>query len=324
MKHHEGELGISDYDETQFRVDGELLRYIGEETDGSKIKIPDGVVDLAATFRGSDLVTPPKIPKSVKYCNCTFEESSLVTPPVIPEGVVNCENAFRYCRYLTKAAELPEGVLNTENMYLGCLNLKDAGSIPSTVTNCRGMFYWCIQLKEAAVFEPGAECCRKVMYCHCVNLEKAYDVECSEQTEGMYNSCFSLRLSDEQVAKLSPIKLSLALARTFTNCTGLLQHYFVPILLKTIWYVIDLCADNLGMTKQEAFEKWVMPFVEYGILTGYSVAEFKDMCMGVMEIPDEFIGPYVENVCHQQFVSYRKPNASSRSSSKLKTITAFM
>lgn len=321
MKHHEGELGIFDYDETQFRVNGELLRYIGEETDGSKIVIPDEVVDLSETFRDSCLETPSKIPESVEYCNCTFEESSLVTPPVIPEGVVNCESAFRHCRYLTKAAELSEGVLNTENMYFGCLNLKDAGSIPSTVTNCKEMFFGCIQLKEAAVFEPGAECCRKAMYYRCVNLEKAYDVECSEQTDGMYNFCFSLRFSDEQVAKLSSIKLSLALARTFTNCTGLLQHYFVPFLLKDVWRTIDLHADDLGLTKQAAIEKWIMPFVEYGILPGYSVAEFEDMCMGVMEIPDEFIGPYVENVCHQQFISYRKP--SDKSSTGLKRLNVF-
>lgn len=297
MKHHEGELGIFDYDETQFKVfmDGKIC-YIGEETDGSKIVIPDGVVDLSETFRDSCLETPPKI----------------------PESVVSCTNTFYDCDCLTQAAELPEGVLVTKNMYHGCSSLKSAGRIPTSVGNCKGMFFGCIQLKEAAVFEPTPECNRRLMYCRCVNLEKVYDVECSEQTEKMYSFCFNLRLSEEQVQQLSSVE-TLALARTFPNCTGLLKHYFVPIVLDGVLRVVDLYADEVGLTEQEAFKEWILPFAEYGLLPDYSEDDL--MKLNCRNLSIELKGQTVAQAFKQQADLYKKP--SSKSSTGLKCLNVF-
>ena len=121
--------------------------YIGNETDGSKIVIPNGVIDLSDTFRGSKLVMPPFIPDSVVYCNCTFYSSC----------------------FLTQAAELPNGVLDTSNMYHGCKSLVNAGSIPSTVVNCDEMFSGCSVLEEGAIFDPVPECSRQLMYYCCIS-----------------------------------------------------------------------------------------------------------------------------------------------------------
>lgn len=221
MKHYEGELGVFDYDETQFEITTTVkptyrrsplgdtrLRYIGDETDGSRIVIPDGIVDLTQTFMNSDLVTPP----------------------FIPDGTVRCMETFRGSDNLTQIAELPEGVLETLGMYKGCTSLVNAGSIPSTVINCCGMFYCCFYLKTAAIFDSMPKCARISMYHYCFNLEEIYDLECTKDTQSMYNCCFNLRLSDEQITELDSVD-TLALGKTFTNRTSLLKHYFVPVLL---------------------------------------------------------------------------------------------
>lgn len=298
MKHYEGELGVFDYDETQFKVfiDGSI-RYVGEETDGSKIVIPDGVIDLSDVFNDSNLVTPPRIPKSVVYCN----------------------NTFYACDCLIQAAELPEGVLDTSNMYNGCFNLQNAGSIPSTVTNCDKMFADCNRLKGGAIFEPVPECSRWLMYYGCVSMEKAYDIECTKQTKEMYTSCFSLSLSDEQIEELNFVD-PMAIAETFPNCTGLLKHYFVPILLSdALDYTLPYYAERLGLTKQEIIQNWILPFAEYGILTGYSVEEL--MSVNSVNLPDEFKIQNVEDVFQQQFALYQNHNSSNTTTSSISRIS---
>ena len=73
MKHYEGVLGNFDYDAAQFKVtreprsNSEYLKYIGKENDGSRIVIPNGVVDAYRMFDGSSINSMPEIPASVKY-----------------------------------------------------------------------------------------------------------------------------------------------------------------------------------------------------------------------------------------------------------------
>ncbi len=69
MQHYEGEFGIFDYDDTEFKVvsgdealdyvcedigKDSILYYIGKETDGSKIKIPEGIKDCSGMFYGCE------------------------------------------------------------------------------------------------------------------------------------------------------------------------------------------------------------------------------------------------------------------------------
>lgn len=246
MKNYEGYLGKFEYDENQFCVDGRILRYIGKETDGSEIIIPEGVTSLEVTFAGSDLVTPP----------------------VIPDGVKNCHRTFQGCSKLVRAAELSEGVTTTGGMYAQCFNLMEAGRIPDSVVNCVGMFTDCYQLKEAAVCGVNAERCCMSMYGGCVSLEKVYDVTCTEQTTGMYADCYSIKLSDEQLDKLRTAGLlnSLDFANTFIDCTRLLEKTFVPVIAFHSLLIIGGAAKVLGLSKSELIEKWIMPFVRCGIL----------------------------------------------------------
>ena len=303
MKHYEGELGVFDYDETQFEIFiDRSIRYIGEETDGSKIMIPDGVVDLSYTFRNSKLVTPPRIPKSVVYCNCTFY----------------------YSYFLTQAAKLPEGVLETSNMYHSCQSLVNAGSIPSTVTNCDEMFSGCTKLKEGAIFDPVPECDRSYMYGNCFNLVDIYDIECTEQTFGMYTSCFSLSLSEEQIGDLNFVD-PVAIAKTFPNCSSLLKHYFVPFWYDAIVSSKRYFGLNEMFKTDDILRNWLIPFTEYGFIS-------RDLIEGLLykvyysDCPDILEEKNLKNVVKQQIDLYRKPNPVSapEDSMHAKGVNAFL
>lgn len=129
----------------------------------------------------------------------------------------------------------------------------------------------------------------------------------------MYTSCFNLSLSDEQVAELSSVN-PLALGKTFTNCTGLLKHYFIPILLsEALDRMSPYSLKRFNLTKQEAIQEWIMSFVKYGILPDYSVEDL--MSMGVMGIPDDLKSQYVEDVFQQQFDSYKNHNSANAETS---------
>ena len=85
-------IGDFVYDTEQWTISGGELRYIGSETDGSKIKIPEGVRRLAYTFSGRTLHSLPEIPESVEVMSNTF--SNTVVPDVIDHLTIPV-NAFR-------------------------------------------------------------------------------------------------------------------------------------------------------------------------------------------------------------------------------------
>ena len=78
MVHYQGRIGDFWYDPNEFRfvenqthMGGlrERFAYIGNETDGRNINIPDGILDCIGMFeKNQQLETPPRIPSSVKNC----------------------------------------------------------------------------------------------------------------------------------------------------------------------------------------------------------------------------------------------------------------
>ena len=52
IKQYKGDLGNFEYDDREFKLKGGCLRYIGTETDGSKIKIPAGITNCSYMFYG--------------------------------------------------------------------------------------------------------------------------------------------------------------------------------------------------------------------------------------------------------------------------------
>lgn len=130
LVHYEGNLGKFDYNPKEFEID-ELVRYIGNETDGKKIHIPEGVEDCGGMF---------------------FKCKSLTIAPDIPEGVKNCSGMFFLCESLTIAPVIPEEVEDCSGMFYGCTSLRSAPAIPKGVEKCHKVFKGCTSLKMLMLF----------------------------------------------------------------------------------------------------------------------------------------------------------------------------
>lgn len=88
-----------EYDEKEFKLreDGSLT-YIGTECDGSRIKIPEGVVDCTEMFFGNKLLRfPPVIPEGVRYCTRMFAGSGIVRKAVLPSSVIEQDGIYDMC-----------------------------------------------------------------------------------------------------------------------------------------------------------------------------------------------------------------------------------
>ena len=206
------------------------------------------------------------IPIGLNSLAWTFAKSNLVTPPVMPDGVTNCYNAFRECKQLLKAP-----------------------NIPASVTECTFMFYNCFRLKEATVCIPNKNRICRSMYCGCVSLENVDSLECSDLTTGKYLDCFSLKLSKSQLAQLRSRDLlnSKVFVSTFPNCTSLLEKCFVSAFPFHGLITIGVATRELGKSRKELVEKWIMPFVMHGILPNFSVDYFVS---GIDEVSHYIVG----------------------------------
>lgn len=104
MKKYDGAIGKFEYDPKQFQILGDkqhaILRYVGKETRGENIQIPEGITDCTRMFEGSDIETPPVIPESVKVCDRMFDLSKIKEPPVFPAGVTSKTDATKNCWYM--------------------------------------------------------------------------------------------------------------------------------------------------------------------------------------------------------------------------------
>lgn len=139
LKEYVGEEGSFSYDDEEFDFmdfnfgNKELsmhcehkLYYIGTETDGSKIRIPEGIIDCSCMFATKELQTPPRIPNSVKVCDFMFALcKDLRKAPQLPDGMRQCNFMFFDCELLEEPAKLPQsiGQANCAGMYNGCMNL---------------------------------------------------------------------------------------------------------------------------------------------------------------------------------------------------------
>ena len=104
MKKYDGAIGTFTYDPEQFKIYGgknfAYLRYIGKETDGTKITIPEGITNCSRMFESSDIEIPPIIPDGVKICDRMFDLSKITEPPVFPDSVESKVDATKNCWYM--------------------------------------------------------------------------------------------------------------------------------------------------------------------------------------------------------------------------------
>ena len=151
---------------------GFIFRYIGTETDGDKIMIPNGLEDCTYMFYGSDIISAPKIPESVLITSFMFAD----------------------CRHLSDAenAVLSKNVLVADLMFDGCISLTKGVDVPSNVKLCRYMY------SESGITLPvrigyGVEDCSG-MYegCEHLRIKPMIPVTAKEASVGVTDGCVLL------------------------------------------------------------------------------------------------------------------------------------
>lgn len=203
----ENHLGEFTYDDTQFQLNADViskpvrdskgnilrdengniirkdhvignLRYIGKETDGRKIKIPDGIRDCNMMFAGTSLYYAPMIPDEVQNCNfmfCECRNLKYVHSDAMPAGALYTSGMFYNCSHLVEAPRLNKCLYlrDTSSMYEGCSTLKSLGptKLPLHAEVTRRMFKDCTSLNYIdGVFAYITDC--KSMFENCSNLRK--------------------------------------------------------------------------------------------------------------------------------------------------------
>lgn len=181
--HYDGVLGSFDYDTSMFELHTvdvpetehfpagqyEVLRYIGNESDGNKIKIPEGITNTSFMFMNSGINSMPKIPDGVEIADSMFSGCELMRvadkpfpsslnsanfmffgcgaldkgPDLIPGTVKDTNFMFGNCAKLKNTPRLLSGIENGEFMFCNCASLTDAPKIPSTMNEYSGMTYRC-------------------------------------------------------------------------------------------------------------------------------------------------------------------------------------
>lgn len=203
MVHYSGGLGEFTYDPNQFELqrvnvpntvqdealphDGEMyvLRYVGTETDGNKIHIPEGIINVDLMFTNTNIKSAPKIPMGVESMFGTFaschelESADITIPPTVKSG----EFAFTDCKNLKKGPSVVPGTIDNANyMFAACGNLQNTPKIGSGVQQGEFMFAGCETLrKEPNV--PRSMVAYKNMTMGCTGIDEEKDRQAQVKLE---------------------------------------------------------------------------------------------------------------------------------------------
>lgn len=164
--HYEGVLGKFDYDPTQFELQQtlvasegedasyvEILRYIGAETDGSKIQIPKGIENTLMMFMGTEITSPPKVPDSVKYADAMFMSCmKLKTAPELGKNVESASFFCANCKHIVTGPKcVPGKCKNASFMFYGCESMTTTPVIQNGVKGGDFMFGNCVSMTTPPV-----------------------------------------------------------------------------------------------------------------------------------------------------------------------------
>lgn len=188
--HYDGVLGHFDYDPMEFELvtvkaratpdlpagEYEVLKYIGDETDGAKIKIPDGIEDASMMFMNSSITSMPKLPNSLLNADSMFAGCRSLTevkvplnrnlkeanfmffncpnlevgPVVLPKSLQDANFMFANCAKLSNTPELQNGIRSAEYMFGSCRSLTKTPKIPQSMQEYSGLTFNCTKLDEAS------------------------------------------------------------------------------------------------------------------------------------------------------------------------------
>lgn len=129
--HYIGELGSFDYNTDEWEVaertavDSEtgneskstVLRYVGDETDGKNIKIPEGVKNLDYAFENNkNLISAPEIPDSVESAFGAFKGCENVNDDL--PGLINMARDLHENKNKTEETELRQHITESNREFM--------------------------------------------------------------------------------------------------------------------------------------------------------------------------------------------------------------
>lgn len=193
MAHYSGPLGTFTFDKTQFQLrkqpvpaSGDLpatetivLKYVGTETDGRKISIPDGCTDISLTFAGTGITSAPRIPSGVEYAVGAFKGCEGLTDargsiPCLPPTVKDASYMFAGCSRLGRGPDVPGTAGAMDGMYYGCSSLSRTPSVGRGVGRMDYAFAACPSLREPPRIPGTVTSARYVTAC-CPGIDAARD-----------------------------------------------------------------------------------------------------------------------------------------------------
>ena len=211
-----------EYDDSQFRLLDESgkLRYIGSETDGSNIQVPEGIVDGSALFKNTDIKSAPKLPDSLRdmtnmYSGC----QNMTDPGFIPEGVTNIDGAYAYTG-IRETPHMPDSINSANFAFDHCEDLERCDNFPQNMTHAVCMFYGdkslgelperlpdsllymngfaadCPNLQRAPITGPNVKDMSQA-YASCVRLENMPEVPEGAHAEDVVSDCYTLEHNTE-------------------------------------------------------------------------------------------------------------------------------
>lgn len=163
-----------EYDDEQFesRNNGQL-RYIGKETDGSQIQVPNGIVDGTAMFEDTDIQSAPDLPDSIKIMNNMYRGcANMKDPGRIPDGVTDIDGAYSYTG-IRETPYMPDSVESANFAFDHCRDLERCENFSSNMRNAVCMFAGDKSLKELPEELPDSLVDMDGFACACENLTRA-------------------------------------------------------------------------------------------------------------------------------------------------------
>ena len=177
VKRKSKSLGCFSYDDSQFKfgiTNGfRHLVYIGTETDGSKITIPEGILSINYMFRKSKITSLPRIPDSVTTATEAFSKCRRLTAAILKaKNLRHANGIFSECISLEQAslAGCPH-LICAGNAFNGCINLRTCANLPRSLSVANGMFMRCTSLISA----PAIPCVKngEHMFERCTSMRRA-------------------------------------------------------------------------------------------------------------------------------------------------------
>lgn len=196
LRAYEGNLGKFEYDDAVFAIsDEDTLKYIGSETNGKNINVPDGLVDGTGLFEETDIKTGANLPDSIrKMSRMYYGCANMTEAGVIPDGVTDIDSAYAYTK-IQETPQIPDSVKNADFAFDHCNDLERCVNFSDNLETANCMFSGDRHLTQLPEKLPESLRYMNGFASDCQNLEHApLTCENVKEMDHAYASCQNLKV----------------------------------------------------------------------------------------------------------------------------------